>query len=82
LVIKSSSELVPGDALALTALTALTCLDLNGGGCGVDDVAAIALACSLTQLRSLDLGEARLSSTACLAAIGHLTQLTEFALNH
>jgi hypothetical protein len=75
LTISVPSYMVPGDALALSALTALTRLDLSGAGGGVDDVAASALACSLKQLCYLDLGGSRLSM-ACLAPIGQLSQLT------
>jgi hypothetical protein len=44
----------------------------------VDDVAASALACSLTQLRSLDLWGCAVG--LCLAPIAHLRQLTELRL--
>jgi hypothetical protein len=81
LTIESPSRMVPGDALALTALTALTRLDLSGAGCGVDDVVATALACSLKQLQCLDLSRTTLKGGACLAAIGHLSQLTALVLS-
>jgi hypothetical protein len=55
LTIPVPSYVVAGDALALTALTALTHLDLRGASCGLDDIVANALACSLKQLRHLDL---------------------------
>jgi hypothetical protein len=85
------SDLVPGDALALTALTGLTRLGLHLGalgctwvhlGAGVGDLAATALASSCKQLRHLDLSrcDVHLSSMACLAAIAQLTQLTELRL--
>jgi hypothetical protein len=75
----SGSRLVPGDALALTALTTLTRLDVTCTGSAADDVAASALACSLTELRSLDLGGCAVG-LACLAPIAHLIQLTELLL--
>lgn len=71
--------IVPGDALALTALIGLTHLRL-GAESGVDDVVASALACSLKQLRHLDLSSCELGSMACMAAIGHLSQLTALKL--
>jgi hypothetical protein len=46
-------RLVPGDAVALTALTRLTCLNMRYVGAGVDVAAATALARSLRQLRYL-----------------------------
>jgi hypothetical protein len=75
-----SSSLAPGDALALSALTSLTRLVLGGTSQGTDDVAATALACSLKQLRHLDLSWCKLGDMACLAAIGQLAQLTELRL--
>jgi hypothetical protein len=72
--------LLPGDARALTALTGLTRLVLRGLGSGVGDVAATALACSLRQLRHLDLHSCDLGGMVCLAAIGQLTQLTALHL--
>jgi hypothetical protein len=81
LTISSHSCLVPGDALALTALTSLTRLQLASTGSAVDDVVASALACSLTQLRSLDLRGCALGGLACLAPIAHLSQLTELLLD-
>ncbi|KAF6254173.1 hypothetical protein COO60DRAFT_1666203 [Scenedesmus sp. NREL 46B-D3] len=71
---------VPGDALALTALTGLTCLALAHAGAGVGDEAAAALAGSCRQLRHLDLGYCSLVSMACLANVAHLTQLTTLRL--
>jgi hypothetical protein len=80
LTISARSQLVPGDALALTALTSLTGLRLACTGSAVDDVVASALACSLTQLCSLDLQGCALGVLACLAPIAHLSQLTELLL--
>jgi hypothetical protein len=80
LTISYLSRLVPGDALALTALTSLTRLKLASTGSAVDDVAASALACSLTRLRSLDLGGCALGGLARLAPIAQLSQLTELQL--
>jgi hypothetical protein len=52
----SNAWLLPGDALALTALmTRLTSLSLTSVGAGVDAAVATALASSLTQLRHLGL---------------------------
>lgn len=73
------AHIVPGDALALTALTGLTHLHLEAED-GVDDVVASALACSLKQLRHLDLSCCELGSMACMATIGHLSQLTALKL--
>ncbi|KAF6248735.1 hypothetical protein COO60DRAFT_1648566 [Scenedesmus sp. NREL 46B-D3] len=76
----AAANLLPGDALALTALTGLTRLVLAHLEHGVGDLAACALACSLKQLRHLDLQECDLGDMVCLAAIAHLTQLTELRL--
>jgi hypothetical protein len=81
LTISGGLRLVPGDALALTALTSLTRLNLAFKGSAVDDVAASALACSLTQLRSLDLQACDFCGLVCLAPIARLGQLTELQLN-
>uniref|UniRef100_A0A383W682 Uncharacterized protein n=1 Tax=Tetradesmus obliquus TaxID=3088 RepID=A0A383W682_TETOB len=67
---------LPGDVLALTALTALTHLRLSDGGACVGDAAAVALACSLKALRHLDLSDCGLGAMACLGAIAHLRQLS------
>jgi hypothetical protein len=75
-----STAMVPGDALALTALTKLTSLILHCGNGGVDNFVATALACSLKQLRHLDLSYCSMDSMVCLAAIAHLTQLTVLRL--
>jgi hypothetical protein len=74
-----SSSLVPGDILALTVLTGLTRLLLNDLD-GVSDLAATALACSLRQLRHLELDYCSLGDMVCLAAIAQLTQLTELSM--
>jgi hypothetical protein len=75
-----NSFLVLDDALALTALTGLTGLNLQGVHAGVTDVVATALACSLRQLRDLNLSACQLGDAVCLAAIGQLTQLTKLTL--
>ncbi|KAF6252921.1 hypothetical protein COO60DRAFT_483593 [Scenedesmus sp. NREL 46B-D3] len=76
----SSRLLVPGDALALVALTSLTTLALARAGAGVGDEAATALAGSCQQLCRLDLMGCSLFSMACLASVAHLTQLTWLGL--
>lgn len=81
LTISDKARLVPGDALALTTLTNLARLKLESTGSAVDDVAAIALACSLTQLRIFDLRLCALGGLVCLASIAHLSQLTELRLD-
>jgi hypothetical protein len=84
--IPEGSVLPTDDALALTALTNLTRLVLHDDADGVTDMTASALACSLKQLRVLDLSSKhpgnsrRLGSMVCLAAIGHLSQLTSLIL--
>lgn len=75
-----SSSLMDGDALKLAALTNLTRLVLADVGPGVGELAANALACSLKQLRHLDLQDCNLGSMSCLATIAHLSQLTELRL--
>jgi hypothetical protein len=75
----------PGDALALTALTSLTRLDLGWAARGVGTDAAAALAHSLKQLQHLSLAGCDLQlhtagGMACLEAIGRLTQLTHLGL--
>jgi hypothetical protein len=79
-------NLLWGDALALTALTRLTRLVLAGAGDGVGTAVATALARSLHQLQSLDLGYCCLQldgaeGFALLEAIGRLTQLTRLSLS-
>jgi hypothetical protein len=76
--------LVPGDAAALTALTAMTKLSVTNT-CqweGVDTAAACVLASCLTQLRSLELEEikANFHRPELLAALGQLQQLTELRI--
>lgn len=74
-------SLVPGDALALTALSNITHLALHRCCCGVDEGVIKALACSLTNLQDLRLqAHANITSAACLASVGHLTQLTNLFL--
>jgi hypothetical protein len=79
-------NLLRGDALALTALTSLTRLDLSEARHGVGTAVATALARSLQQLQSLDFRDCCLQldgaeGFALLEAIGHLTQLTELRLD-
>jgi hypothetical protein len=81
----STLNLLHGDALALTALTPLTRLILHGAKHGIGTGVATALARSLRQLQSLDLGDCCLQldgaeGLACLEAIGRLTQLTRLIL--
>jgi hypothetical protein len=76
----SYGALAPGDAQALSTLTGLTRLVLEGAELGVDDVAATALACCLRQLRHLDLSGCEMGEMACLAAIGQLAKLTALRL--
>jgi hypothetical protein len=75
-----------GDAFALTALTRLTRLNLARAQHGVGTAVATALACSLQQLQSLNLGDCCLQldgaeGLACWKAIGRLTQLTQLNLS-
>jgi hypothetical protein len=70
-----------GDALALTALSSLTRLDVSNAMHGVGTKAATALASTLQQLQHLRLSDCGLElqteeGMACLQAIGRLTQLT------
>jgi hypothetical protein len=79
-------NLLRGDALALTALTRLTRLDLSEAWHGVGTAVATALARSLQQLQSLNFVDCCLQldgadGLALLEAIGRLTQLTELRLN-
>jgi hypothetical protein len=75
-----ASLLTAGDALALTALTGLTKLQLPWLRDGVGDLAAAAIAGSCKQLCHLDLHDCSLGSMVCLANVRHLTQLTELRL--
>jgi hypothetical protein len=77
-------QMVPGDALALTALTGLTSLKVDRGQAGFGTAAATALAGSLKQLRHLQLDECEvnLGSCAFLAALGQLVQLTQLQLQY
>jgi hypothetical protein len=75
---------VPGDALALTALTGLTCLTLRHIHMqdGVDTAAVCALAGSLKQLRCLELSICGFDfSSELLSALRQLMQLTELRLS-
>jgi hypothetical protein len=51
-------------------------------GSAVDDATAAVLACSLTQLRELDLEQCELGSFSCLAAIGKLVHLTNLNIDN
>jgi hypothetical protein len=77
-------KLMRGDALALTALTSLTRLVLDGAEHGVGTAVTTALALNLQQLQSLHFGGCCLQlgsaeGVACLEAIGRLTQLTQLS---
>jgi hypothetical protein len=84
--ILQGSILPRDDALALTALTNLTQLVLHDDADGVTGMTASALACSLKQLRVLDLSSKRpdnrdrLGSMVCLVAMGHMNSLTNLQL--
>jgi hypothetical protein len=80
LTICEESVLAPGDALALTALTGLTRLALQGAETGVTDKVVAALARNLTQLQHLDVRHCRLGAFDCFDEIGQLTHLTELRL--
>jgi hypothetical protein len=76
---------VPGDAPALSALTALTCLVFDESTfCNethvLTEAEAAAYAQGLRQLQHLDLGWCEIESVQCLAAVGRLRQLTELRL--
>jgi hypothetical protein len=81
LCIGEGAQLLPGDLLALTALTGLTRLVMNDFNAGMSDLAANALACNLRQLQHLELRDGNLGDMVCLAAIAQLTQLTELNLS-
>jgi hypothetical protein len=68
----------PKDTMHLTALTGLTQLDLSRWPAG--DVAIVALACSLSQLRVLKLVDCGIQSKAVLPAIAKLVQLQHLDL--
>jgi hypothetical protein len=82
----SNMWLVPGDAAALTALSALTNLSFrfHGDGEGVDSVAVCALASCLKQLRSLEFHGcgADFRSPNLRAVLGQLQQLTELRITN
>jgi hypothetical protein len=76
---------LPGDALALTVLTSLTKLHIENADQGVGTGAATALAHRLQQLQHLEVLTCGMQlstaeGTACLEAIGRLTQLTYLGL--
>jgi hypothetical protein len=77
---RSAVHIAHGDALALSALTNLTRLNLSGMRAGVGDLAASALACSLKQLRHLDLTDCNLGSLACVPPMAQLVHLTQLQL--
>jgi hypothetical protein len=63
-------DLVPGDALALTALTSLTRLSVRQPGCGVHEGLVKALAGSLTNLKDLYLQlQANILNQECLECV-------------
>jgi hypothetical protein len=72
-----------GDAMPLTALTALTRLCLNDAKAGVGTAAATALCCHLKQLRHCEVECCRidLGDEPFLEALGRLTQLTLLQLS-
>jgi Leucine-rich repeat (LRR) protein len=68
------------DAMHLTALTSLTRLDVSSWrSC---DVATVALACNLSQLRELKLVDCGIESKAVLPAIAKLVQLQHLDLSY
>jgi hypothetical protein len=67
------------DAMHLSALTGLTYLDVCSWRCS--DVAAVALACHLSQLQQLRLTHCGLESKASLPAIAKLVQLRHLDLS-
>jgi hypothetical protein len=76
LCISSYTEsVVPGDALALTALTGLTRLVLEGCGAAVGDLEATAIATSCRGLHHLDLRRCELGRKGCLALVAQLPRL-------
>jgi hypothetical protein len=75
------SELRPGDALALTALTALTRLVLKDLHDGVGDDVAAAIVSSLTGLCHLDLRGCAVRDTQRLEAIGRSNKLKELLIS-
>jgi hypothetical protein len=80
LCITQDSVLPPGDALALTALTNLTRLVMNGLDAGVGSAAAAALMQSLTQLQHLDLRDCEVDTAECEMRRKQLVQLTQLLL--
>jgi hypothetical protein len=80
LAVTDASYVTPGEALALTALTCLTQLELCGSEEAMGDLAATAIASSCKQLQHLDLRWCDLHSMECLAAVAQRTQLTKLRL--
>jgi hypothetical protein len=80
LCIGEYSALVPGDALALTALTNLTRLVLDGMDSGVGSAAAVALVKSLTQLQHLNLQRCGADSSEFRVHCRQLRQLTHLRM--
>jgi hypothetical protein len=74
-----TAELDADDAVHLTALTGLTSLEVCAWRVG--DVAAVALACHLSQLQQLRLIHCSLQSKASLPAIAKLVQLRHLDLS-
>lgn len=74
----------PGDALAVTALTELTCLCLDSTRTGWSAVELAAVARNLKHLKHLSLcpNHIDLSSAPTLAAVGQLQQLTYLGLDY
>eukprot|EP00775_Hariotina_reticulata_P003565 gene3565-3833_t len=64
------------DAIHLTALTAMTHLDLARAGTGVGDSAAALLCKNMPLLRHLDVSSCNLRAVAALQAMAELKQLT------
>lgn len=70
-----------GDALHLSTLTGLTYLDLHHADKAVDELASVALACNLSQLRLLDISKGEVGAAlACIPALAKLTSLTYLAV--
>jgi hypothetical protein len=71
---------LPGVAQALTDLTNLTRLSLEGCGDAVGDLAATAIALSCKELQHRDLRSCNLRSLECLAVMAQLRRLQELRL--
>lgn len=76
LKIRSTHKLAAGDAIHLTSLTGLSSLSLEDAGPAVGEFTSVALACSLTNLRYLNLRCCRLDGMVCIPATAKLTGLT------